>query len=251
MIQNSYKGHWSTAELKALIFDLDGVITQTASLHMKAWEEMFTEFLDQYAVKTHQKIRSYKGEQDYLHYIDGKPRYEGVESFLKSRDISLPYGSPTDSPNKETICGLGNRKNKNFLEILRIEGVKVFDDTIEKIKIWRSQGLKTAVISSSKNCKKILEHANIIHLFNIRIDGVTAEEQHIPGKPAPDIFLKAAEQLQISPSETAVFEDSIAGVKAGSTGNFRFVVGVARHSSVDELYKNGANIVIKSFKELE
>ena len=245
------KERWSIKGLQALIFDLDGVVTQSASLHMKAWEKMFKEYLNRYHLKTHKEFQPYMVEKDYLQYIDGKPRYDGVQSFLKSRNISIPYGSPSDDPDKETVCGLGNHKNKIFLELLQNEGVKVFDEAVHKIKIWRQQGLKTAIISSSKNCKTILERANIADLFDIRIDGVTSEELNIPGKPAPDIFLKAAEQLQTNPSDAAIFEDSLAGVKAGKAGNFRFVVGIARHSSVQDLYKNGANIVIKNFKELE
>jgi trehalose 6-phosphate phosphatase len=150
----------------------------------------------------------------------------------------------------ETICGLGNSKNQIFLKLLKQDGVHVFNDTIDKIKIWREKGLKTAVISSSKNCKAILETAGIEHLFDTRVDGIVSEKLKIPGKPSPDIFLYAAKQLQASPFNSAIFEDAIAGVQAGKDGNFKFVVGVARHGTGEDLYDNGANLVIHNFNEL-
>ena len=250
MIEEKNKKQWSIDGLDALIFDLDGVITRTAALHMKAWQQMFESYFQEYLEKNDRDIEPYKDKEDYLKYIDGKPRYDGVKSLLESRDINLDYGDSEDGPDKETICGLGNRKNKIFLDLMKQEGVHVFDDTINKIKKWRKRELKTAVISSSKNCKAVLETAEIENLFDIRVDGVTSEEMNIPGKPAPDIFLEAAKQLDTVPSKSAVFEDAIAGVKAGKAGNFKFVVGVARHSKEEDLYKNGANLVIKNFDEL-
>lgn len=242
---------WSTTGLEALIFDLDGVLTKTAAVHMKAWEQMLKSYLDQYRSKTGQNIKPYDSKMDYLQYIDGKARYDGVKSFLDSRQINLPYGSPDDESGKETICGLGNRKNDIFLELLKKDGIQVYKDTIHKIKQWRKQGLKTAVISSSKNCKTVLEMAKIDHLFDVRVDGLISAELNIPSKPKPDIFLHAASQLKANPTASAIFEDAISGVQAGKSGGFKFVVGVARHGSEEDLYKNGADIVIHNFEELE
>lgn len=242
---------WSIDDLDALIFDLDGVITKTAVIHMKAWEKMFESYLQKYRKNTNNDVKPYDKEKDYYEYIDGKPRYDGVKSLLDSRDIDIPYGDPADNPDKETVCGLGNKKNGIFLELLKKDGVQVYEDTIGIIKQWRKKGLKTAVISSSKNCKAVLETADIENLFDARVDGVVSEKLNIPGKPAPDIFLHAVKELQTSPSRSAVFEDAIAGVKAGSDGNFKFVVGVARHGTGEKLQNNGANLVIHNFNELK
>ena len=242
---------WSIDNLDALIFDLDGVITKTAVIHMKAWEQMFESYLKKYQEQTKNDIKPYDKEKDYYKYIDGKPRYDGVQSLLESRGIDIPYGDPDDDSDKETICGLGNSKNRIFLDLLKKDGVHVFEDTIDKIKQWREKELKTAVISSSKNCKAVLETAKIDHLFDTRVDGLVSEKLNIPGKPAPDIFLYAAKQLQADPSRSAIFEDAIAGVQAGSNGNFKFVVGVARHGTGENLQNNGANLVIHNFNELK
>ena len=256
MISNNKKlkekeKQWSVEGLDALIFDLDGVITKTAVIHMKAWEQMFDSYLRKYRKHSGKDIKPYDEKQDYYQYIDGKPRYDGVQSLLESRDIHIPFGNPEDDPDEDTICGLGNNKNRIFLKLLKQDGVHVFKDTIDKIKQWRKKGLKTAVISSSKNCKAVLETAEIDHLFDTRVDGVVSEKQKIPGKPAPDIFLYAAKQLHAIPSSSAIFEDAIAGVQAGSDGNFKFVVGVPRHGTGQELYNNGANLVIHNFDELQ
>ncbi|MBD3374603.1 HAD hydrolase-like protein [candidate division KSB1 bacterium] len=229
---------------------MDGVITQTAGLHMKAWNKMFTEYLDQLNKQSDKAIKPYNGKQDYLKYLDGKPRYKGVESLLQSRDIDLPYGDPDDDPDKETVCGLGNRKNKIFLELLGQEGVEVYPDAIQKIKHWRKYGLKMGVVSSSKNCAHVLRAAEIEHLFEIRVDGVVAQEKELQGKPAPQLFIYATNELKSDSFHTAIFEDSVSGVKAGKQGGFKFVVGVARHGSKDQLMKNGADIVIENFDEL-
>ena len=242
--------HWSTDELDALIFDLDGVITQTAALHMRAWKQLFDEYLREYRTRTGEAVELYNGKEDYLKFIDGVPRYDGVRNLLESRGIRLPWGNPDDPPGEETVCGLGNRKNRMFLEFLEKDGVQVFEDTIEKINQWRREGLSTAVISSSKNCKPILETAGIGDLFDVRVDGVISEEEQIRGKPAPDIFLEAARRLGADPSRSAVFEDAVSGVKAGAAGAFRYVIGVARKNPKEVLYRNGATIAIHSFNEL-
>lgn len=242
---------WSTAGLDALIFDLDGVITQTAVVHMNAWQQMFESYFQDYRSRTGTEVAPYNGRDDYLQYVDGKPRYDGVRSLLESRNINIPQGSPEDEPEQDTICGLGNRKNLIFQELLRKGGVHVFEDTIEKVRQWRTQGLKTAVISSSKNCKAVLEAAHIEHLFDVRIDGIISAQLGIPGKPAPDIFLRAAEQLKTDAARSAIFEDAIAGVQAGRAGHFKYVVGVARQGAGDDLRENGANLVIHSFADLQ
>ncbi|HKJ70097.1 MAG TPA: beta-phosphoglucomutase family hydrolase, partial [bacterium] len=196
---------------KAAILDLDGVVTQTAKVHARAWKEMF----DQFLASRSGEYEPLDIETDYRQYIDGKPRYDGVRSFLESRGIHLPEGEPDDAPEQETICGLGNRKNDLFRKVVRRDGVEIYQDTVHWLKRWKRHGLRTGIISSSKNCKFILEEAELLYLFDIRVDGLVAMEVGIEGKPAPDIFLYAAEKIGIAPSEAVVFEDAISGVQAG------------------------------------
>lgn len=237
-------------DYKAVIFDLDGVITQTASLHAKAWKQMFHEFLDQWMEKKNTSVEQIHIDEDYPEYIDGKPRYDGVRSFLESRDIELPEGSPDDPPGKWTIGGLGNRKNDLFHEQLEKEGVHVFDDTVEFIKTWKDRGVKIAVISSSKNCKSILQNAGILDLFDARVDGVIAEQRNLDGKPAPDVFLNAAQEMNVKPSDAVIVEDARAGIQAGKNGNFGFLIGIARNIDADELYAEGADLVVDTLGDL-
>ena len=232
---------------KAAILDLDGVVTQTAKVHARAWKEMF----DQFLASRSGEYEPLDIETDYRQYIDGKPRYDGVRSFLESRGIHLPEGEPDDAPEQETICGLGNRKNDLFRKVVRRDGVEIYQDTVHWLKRWKRHGLRTGIISSSKNCKFILEEAELLYLFDIRVDGLVAMEVGIEGKPAPDIFLYAAEKIGIAPSEAVVFEDAISGVQAGDAGNFGLVVGVSRNGNEDELLNEGAEVVIHSFHELE
>ncbi len=232
----------TSESIDALIFDLDGVITQTRSTHEKAWEELFNEFL-----------KSRGGQDplepgDYSRYIDGKPRYEGVKSFLASRDISLPFGGLDDPPGDETVCALGNKKNEIFNKIVKEEGVKIYQDVVEKIRQWRKEGYKTAIVSSSKNCKMIIEKAGIDELFDVRVDGKVSEERGLRGKPDPDIFVEAALELKACPTKSVVFEDAISGVQAGSRGFFGLVVGVARFDNKQELLDHGADMAIADFK---
>ncbi len=236
--QNSSKDH----SIKALIFDLDGVITQTRKTHKKAWKEMFDNFFE-----AKHPEQSSMTESDYQEYVDGKPRYQGVKSFLASRSIDLPFGSTDDDPGFDTICALGNSKNKLFNKVLVTDGVEVFEDALEKLKEWRGQGLKTAIVSSSKNCKKIIEVAGISHLFDTRVDGVTSEELGLKGKPDPDIFTEAANRLNVSVENAVVFEDATSGVKAGQKGYFGLVVGVSRFDNAQSLKDNGADITINDF----
>jgi len=231
--------------LKAVILDMDGVITQTAKVHKKAWKKMFDAFLEGESENPEPF-----SDQDYIKYVDGKPRYKGVQSFLQSRNIDLPYGDPDDSEKEKTVCGLGNRKNSFFLQLIETNGVDVYEDTVNCIKQWINAGVKTAVISSSKNCKQILETANILNLFDVRIDGVVSNERNLEGKPEPDIFLEAAKELGVDAGECVIFEDAISGVQAGSKGNFAYVVGVNRGNNRIALLNNGADKVINSFNEI-
>lgn len=237
-------------ELKAYIFDLDGVITRTARVHFAAWKKMFDDYLKRHSEKKKIPFQPFEKE-DYARYVDGKPRYDGVQSFLVSRGVNLPFGGPEDSPEEETVCGLGNRKNRLFQDFLKRKEVEVFDDAVEFIKNRRRENKAVAVVSSSKNCRKVLEAAEIEHLFDIRVDGITSVEQNLAGKPAPDIFVYAARQLKVGPSDAAVFEDAPAGVKAGRDGRFGRVIGIARNGEEVALMESGADRVIRSFKEID
>jgi alpha,alpha-trehalase len=230
-------------QYKAVILDLDGVITQTARLHARAWKQMFDDYLPE-------QEPPFTTEVDYSNYVDGKPRYDGVSSFLESRGITLPQGSPEDAPGQETICGLGNRKNEIFLQLLAKEGVETYSDTVEQIARWRQQGVKTAVISSSRNCEAILTTAGLRELFDAKVDGVDSERLNLKGKPAPEIFWEAARQLGIKPPEAIVIEDAIAGIKAGVAGGFKLVVGVVRNGDREALLDCGADLVVDDLREL-
>ncbi len=232
-------------DIDALIFDLDGVITQTRDTHKKAWKQLFDSFLEE------RGMNDRLGEGDYEEYLDGKPRYEGVKSFLLSRNISLPYGSENDPSEKETVCGLGNRKNEFFNRLISKEGAEVYDEAVASLRKWRRMGIKTAIVSSSKNCKAIIEKAGIDHLFDVRVDGLVAAERGLSGKPDPTIFLEAARELDVRPERSIVFEDAISGVQAGQRGFFGLVVGVARFDNRDELLRHGADMCIDSFDQFD
>lgn len=241
----------NTNKLQAAIIDLDGVITKTAVQHAKAWKKMFDEYNEQRKAEGKEAYSSFTIEDDYPMYIDGIPRNDGVREFLKSRDIKLPEGTDDDRPGKETVYGLGNWKNEIFHEIIRQEGVDVFEYNIEAIKSWKKQGMKTAVISSSKNCKAILEATGLEHLFHVRVDGITSVERNIKGKPAPDIFLEAAKDLNVNPENALIVEDSRAGVEAGKKGGFGLIVGIGNGQEKKELLNRGADIVVKNLKDLK
>ena len=235
---------------KAVIFDLDGVITQTALTHSAAWKSMFDSYLKEREDKHGEPFREFTHEEDYLNYVDGKPRYEGVDSFLKSRKIELPWGDPSDSPEKETVCGIGNRKNIAFNETLKKEGVKVYDSTVDLIRSLIDIGIKIGVASSSKNCQPVLQAAGIEEFFETRVDGVVSAELGLKGKPEPDIFTTAAENLGVQPDQAIVVEDAVSGVSAGRKGNFGLVLGVARENNGEELLKNGADLVVTDLGEI-
>jgi trehalose 6-phosphate phosphatase len=235
--------------IKALIFDLDGVVTQTQKVHKKAWKEMFDEFFKTcQESKTDTKSMS---DEDYKVYLDGKPRYEGVKSFLQARGIELPYGKPSDPPDEKTVCGLGNKKNKLFNEHIDKGEVHVYEDAVASIRAWRQEGFNTAIVTSSKNCEKILNSTNLTGLFDVMIDGVVSAERKLKGKPDPDIFLEASKDLGISPDQSVVFEDAISGVEAGQRGHFRLVVGVDRFNNKTALLENGADLTIETFQDFK
>jgi trehalose 6-phosphate phosphatase len=236
--------------LDAVLFDLDGVVTRTARQHAAAWQELFDSYLRQRARRDNTPVQPFDVDGDYRRYVDGKPRHEGVESFLRSRGINLPYGDPADSPDQETICGLGNKKNQIFRQLLKSQGVEVFDSTVALIQRLRSRGFKTAIVSSSKNCAAVLEAAGLTDLFDTRADGADIAHLQIKGKPAPDIFLLAAERLGVVPARAAVVEDAIAGVQAGRNGRFQHVIGVASQGNPDALRSNGADVVVSDSGEL-
>jgi len=236
---------------EGIIFDLDGVITQTANLHSVAWKKMFDDYLHLREKRDNEVFVEFTHQNDYLPFVDGKPRYKGVRSFLESRNIELPYGETLDSIEKETICGLGNRKNKYINEILERDGVKVFDSTIKLILSLKSQNIKIGVASSSKNCLPVLKAANITHLFETRVDGVTSAELGLKGKPEPDIFTTACDNLHVSYDRAIIVEDAVSGVQAGFNGHFGLVIGVARENNERSLLANGADIVVSDLAEID
>jgi alpha,alpha-trehalase len=211
---------------------------------------MFDAFLQARAAREGELFRPFDTDSDYKHYVDGKPRYEGVKSFLESRGISLPYGDPDDAPGKDTICGLGNRKNALLNDVIESEGVDVYEGSVAWVHQLHEAGIKTAVVSSSKNCETILRAAGIEDLFELRIDGVVAAQLQIAGKPAPDTFLEAARRLGVEPERTVVVEDAISGVQAGRAGGFGLVIGVDREGDAEALRKNSADIVVADLAEL-
>ena len=234
----------------ACLFDLDGVITKTAAVHAKAWKAMFNEYLADRAEKTQSEFVPFTIEGDYASYVDGKPRYDGVRSFLESRNIDLPHGTPDDSSDVETVCGLGNRKNETVVKTLETDGVEVYPGSISLLHHVRSVGIKTALVSSSANALAVLKAADIEDLFDTRVDGVTIAEKKLVGKPAPDTYLYAASRLGATPHRAVVFEDAISGVQSGRAGKFGLVVGVDRTGDPDALLTNGADIVSNDLSDL-
>ena len=232
------------------LFDLDGVLTQTARVHARAWKEMFDDFLRDWAERTGEPFHPFDRPTDYDEYVDGKPRLDGVHSFLESRGINLPMGSPTDPPEAETVHALGTRKNDLVLELIREQGVEPYEGSVRFVEAARDQGLRRAVVSSSTNCRDVLIAAGIDDLFEVRIDGVVAEREHLAGKPAPDTFLAGARRLGAEPADAAVFEDALAGVEAGRAGAFGWVVGVDRTGQAEALRRRGADVVVQDLGEL-
>ena len=247
---SSGKAQVSPDRFDAVLFDLDGVITNTAKLHATCWKQAFDEFLKKQAEETGEDFKPFDLKADYEDYVDGKPRYDGAKSFLESRHIDLPYGDPDDPPGKETVCGVANRKNEIFNQKLKSEGVEVFQGTVDWIHQLRGNGIKTAVVSSSKHCQAIIETAKLADQFDARVDGKVSDELNLKGKPAPDTYLKAAEMVKAEPKRAVVVEDALAGVESGKNGGFGMVIGVDRKGDADALREHGATVVVRDLKEM-
>lgn len=230
----------------AAIFDMDGVITKTAVVHSSAWKRMFDEYL------RHQETDSFQEftRADYLAFVDGRPRYSGVDSFLESRGIDIPFGDPKDQPGAETVCGLGNRKNEYFNRVLEEDGVEIYDSTIALIKELLKNGIRVGVATSSKNCTVVLEKAGIADLFETRVDGMISAELGLKGKPEPDIFATACDNLGVEHHRAIIIEDAVSGVQAGAKGHFGLTLGVAREDNAEELRRNGADVVVSDLSEI-
>lgn len=238
------------ADIHALLFDLDGVLTQTAKVHAAAWKETFDEYLRRRAQATGGEFVPFDAHEDYDDYVDGKPREDGVRDFLKSRGIELPEGAPDDPPDAETVHGVGNNKNERVLKLIHDQGVEPYDGSVKYLKAVQQAGLPRAVVSSSANCKDVLKAAGIESFFDTIVDGNVAQRDHLHGKPAPDTFLAGAKALGVEPAHAVVFEDALAGVAAGRAGKFGFVVGVDRVGQRDALKQHGADIVVDDLAEL-
>ncbi|MGW7259133.1 HAD family hydrolase [Streptomyces sp. NPDC054834] len=236
--------------IRACLFDLDGVLTQTAEVHAAAWKEMFDGYLRERATREGSEFVPFGAVEDYDEYVDGRPREDGVRTFLAARGVHLPEGTPDDPPEAETVSGLGNRKNDLVLRRIREDGVEPYEGSVRFVHAAREAGLRRAVVSSSANCRDVLAAAGIEDLLEERIDGVVAHERGLRGKPAPDTFLEAARRLGADPDEAAVFEDALAGVEAGRAGRFGAVVGVDRVGQADQLRAHGADIVVRDLAEL-
>jgi beta-phosphoglucomutase family hydrolase len=237
-------------DVRACLFDLDGVVTKTALVHAAAWKETFDEFLRKYAEQTGTRFVPFDQVREYDQYVDGKPRLAGTRSFLQARGIKLAEGSPDDPPTAQTVYGLSNRKNALVLEMIDKQGVQVYDGSVRYIKAVREAGLRTAVVSSSANTVQVLKVAGLTGLFDARIDGVVAKERGLAGKPAPDTFLAGAQALGVPAAGAVVFEDALAGVEAGRAGHFGLVVGVNRTGQAAELAEHGADVVVDDLEEL-
>ena len=236
--------------MTACLFDLDGVLTQTAKVHAAAWKQMFDDYLRKRAGARSETFVAFDQIRDYDQYVDGKPRYDGVRSFLASRNIELEDGGPDDPPAAETVDGLGNRKNEIVLKLIREQGVQPYEGSVHYVNAVRAAGLRRAVVSSSTNCRDVLHAAGIEDLFERIVDGVVAEREHLQGKPAPDTFLAGARALGVEPAQAVVFEDALAGVQAGRAGRFGFVVGVDRVGQAEALRTHGADVVVDDLADL-
>ncbi|MFL6832812.1 MAG: HAD family hydrolase [Xanthobacteraceae bacterium] len=234
----------------AVLFDLDGVITDTANLHAACWKQMFDEYLQKRATQRGEVFRPFDLATDYRLYVDGKPRFDGVRDFLTSRGIQLPEGSPDDPPQLETVGGLGNRKNDLVNGLIEEIGVEPYEGSVQLIHQLRRNGFKIAVVTSSQNCDAVLRAAKLDDFFGVRVDGNVIQAQRLSGKPAPDTFLMAAKLLGVEPKRTVVIEDAISGVEAGSNGKFGLVIGVARKGNAEELKRHGAHLVVDDLGEL-
>jgi beta-phosphoglucomutase family hydrolase len=234
----------------AVLLDLDGVITDTASVHAACWKQMFDEYLQKRAAQRGDAFRPFDIATDYRLYVDGKPRYDGVRDFLTSRGIQLPEGRPDDPPEAETVDGLGNRKNELVNKIIEEKGVEPYEGSVELIHQLRHREFKIAVVTSSQNCTAVLQAVKLDHFFDTQVDGNVIHAEHLAGKPAPDSYLMAAKLLGVGPARAIVIEDALSGVEAGRNGNFGLVIGVARKGNADELRQYGAHLVVNDLGEL-
>jgi beta-phosphoglucomutase family hydrolase len=236
--------------ISACLFDLDGVLTRTAVLHDAAWKQAFDELLAERAGDAHEVPVPFDAVKDYDDYVDGRPRLDGTRTFLRSRGIELPDGTPGDKPGSQTLYGVANRKNELVLQMMKTRGVEVYPGSRRFLEEVRRISLKTAVVSSSENAATVLKAAGLEDLLDARVDGVVAMDAHLAGKPAPDTYLEAARRLEVAPREAAVFEDAIAGVEAGRAGGFGFVVGVDRVGQREQLAAHGADVVVADLSDL-
>jgi beta-phosphoglucomutase family hydrolase len=237
-------------DIRALLFDLDGVLTQTAKVHAAAWKQTFDEYLKRRAQERGEQFVPFDEVADYDEYVDGMPRIDGVRSFLKSRKIELPEGDEDDPPDAETIHGIGNRKNELVLNLIREKGVEPYEGSVRYVRAAKDAGVARAVVSSSTNTHDVLKAAGIEDLFEHVVDGVVAQRDHLNGKPAPDTFLAGARLLGFEPANAVVFEDALAGVQAGRAGRFGYVVGVDRVGQAEALKEHGADVVVSDLSEL-
>ena len=240
----------SLQQFDAVVFDLDGVVTQTSLVHAAAWKALFDSFLKTRAAHEGRDFVPFDDKVDYRLYVDGKPRYDGVHDFLASRGVELPWGEPSDPPDLETVCGLGNRKNLFFNAEVREHGVKTYDSTVALLRELRAAGLKTGLISSSKNTSMIVEVTGLGDLFDVQVDGQLAERIGLPGKPDPAVYLEATKRLGVEPARTAVVEDALSGVEAGHAGGFGLVIGVDRLGQAEALRAHGAGVVVDDLRQV-
>ena len=248
---DSNKGQVITsAKYNAVLFDLDGVITDTAGLHAACWKQMFDDYLQRRAAQRGEAFHPFDLEVDYRLYVDGKPRFDGVRDFLNSRDIHLPEGNMDDPSHAETVIGLGNCKNELVNKLIEEIGVQPYEGSVRLIHQLRDRGFKIAVVTSSQNCTAVLKATKLDKVFEVQVDGNMLHERHLAGKPAPDMFLLAAKLLGVEPQRAIVIEDAISGVQAGSSGHFGLVIGVARKGNSAELQKNGAHLVVNDLGDL-
>ncbi|MEU6971167.1 beta-phosphoglucomutase family hydrolase [Kitasatospora aureofaciens] len=237
-------------DIRAFLFDLDGVLTQTATVHAAAWKDTFDAFLRAEAARTGGQFVPFDAVTDYDTYVDGRPRLDGTRAFLHSRGIDLPEGTEDDPPNARTVQGISRAKNDTVLRLIREQGVAPYEGSVAYVRRLRELGLPSAVVSSSANCRDVLRSAGILDLFDLIVDGVVAKQQALPGKPAPDTYLYAARELGVDPVHAVVFEDALAGVASGRAGGFGAVVGVNRTGQADELRRDGATVVVDDLSEL-
>ena len=228
---------------------MDGVVTRTAAVHSRAWKRMFDDYLRQRAERGHGAFREFTHEGDYRRYVDGRPRYQGVAAFLESRGLHLPQGTPDDAPRAETVCGLGNRKNELFNEIIARDGAGLYDSTVALIHDLRARGFKVGLATSSRNSALILGQSGVAGLFATVVDGLVSAQLGLKGKPAPDIFTTASASLGVPPARAVVFEDAVTGVEAGARGGFALVIGIAREGNAAELRRHGADLVVNDLGE--